>query len=156
MKKLPLFTTAIMLSSFTLPHIAIAATADQATATAAIAAAQQDNPTPEQLAITPTTEGEALNNATDNDDDTAVTNEAINEDAESTTDDAATPMAPVPAINPQISVAATDSQTAEAASLEQQQAAITLQEKKKDKRGELIATQPGQIEFKENRRIQVR
>lgn len=32
-------------------------------------------------------------------------------------------------------------------------AAITLQEKKKDKRGELLATQPADIEFKESRRI---
>lgn len=34
-------------------------------------------------------------------------------------------------------------------------AAITLQEKKKDKRGELLATQPADVEFKENRRIAV-
>lgn len=34
-------------------------------------------------------------------------------------------------------------------------AAITLQEKKKDTRGELLATQPADVEFKENRRIAV-
>ena len=33
---------------------------------------------------------------------------------------------------------------------------ITLQEKKKDSRGELLATQPAQVEFKENRRVVVR
>lgn len=33
--------------------------------------------------------------------------------------------------------------------------AITLQEKKKDQRGELLATQPADVEFKENRRITV-
>lgn len=33
---------------------------------------------------------------------------------------------------------------------------ITLQEKKKDRRGELLATQPGQVEFNENRRFTVR
>ena len=32
---------------------------------------------------------------------------------------------------------------------------ITLQEKKKDKRGELLATQPADVEFKENRRIAI-
>ncbi|WP_296238350.1 hypothetical protein [Psychrobacter sp. UBA5136] len=32
---------------------------------------------------------------------------------------------------------------------------ITLQEKKKDKRGELLATQPADVEFKESRRIAV-
>lgn len=35
-------------------------------------------------------------------------------------------------------------------------AAVTLQEKKKDRRGELLATQPAQVDFKENRRIAVR
>lgn len=35
-------------------------------------------------------------------------------------------------------------------------APVTLQEKKKDKRGELLATQPADIEFKENRRIVAR
>ncbi|WP_201571856.1 hypothetical protein [Psychrobacter nivimaris] len=34
-------------------------------------------------------------------------------------------------------------------------AASTLQEKKKDKRGELLATQPANVQFKENRRIAV-
>ncbi|WP_105244596.1 hypothetical protein [Psychrobacter sp. Marseille-P5312] len=34
-------------------------------------------------------------------------------------------------------------------------AEITLQEKKKDKRGELLATQPADVEFKENRRIAI-
>ena len=33
---------------------------------------------------------------------------------------------------------------------------ITLQEKKKDTRGELLATQPGQVEFNESRRFTVR
>lgn len=33
---------------------------------------------------------------------------------------------------------------------------ITLQEKKKDRRGELLATQPGQVEFNENRRFTIR
>lgn len=33
--------------------------------------------------------------------------------------------------------------------------ASTLQEKKKDKRGELLATQPANVQFKENRRIAV-
>lgn len=33
---------------------------------------------------------------------------------------------------------------------------ITLQEKKKDKRGELLATQPGEVEFNEMRRFSVR
>ena len=32
---------------------------------------------------------------------------------------------------------------------------ITLQEKKKDKRGELLATQPADVEFRENRRIAI-
>ena len=32
----------------------------------------------------------------------------------------------------------------------------TLQEKKKDRRGELLATQPGQVEFNENRRFTIR
>jgi len=32
---------------------------------------------------------------------------------------------------------------------------ITLQEKKKDKRGELLATQPADVEFKESRRIAI-
>ncbi|WP_288997687.1 hypothetical protein [uncultured Psychrobacter sp.] len=32
---------------------------------------------------------------------------------------------------------------------------ITLKEKKKDKRGELLATQPADVEFKENRRIAI-
>lgn len=32
---------------------------------------------------------------------------------------------------------------------------ITLQKKKKDKRGELLATQPADVEFKENRRIAI-
>ena len=32
---------------------------------------------------------------------------------------------------------------------------ITLQEKKKDKRGELLATQPADVEFKENRRVAI-
>ena len=31
----------------------------------------------------------------------------------------------------------------------------TLQEKKKDKRGELLATQPADVEFKENRRVAI-
>ena len=35
-------------------------------------------------------------------------------------------------------------------------APITLQEKKKDKRGELLATQPGEVEFNEMRRFSVR
>ena len=34
-------------------------------------------------------------------------------------------------------------------------ATSTLQEKKKDKRGELLATQPANVQFKENRRIAV-
>ncbi|MGP5505435.1 hypothetical protein [Psychrobacter celer] len=34
-------------------------------------------------------------------------------------------------------------------------AEITLQEKKKDKRGELLATQPADVEFKESRRIAI-
>ena len=34
-------------------------------------------------------------------------------------------------------------------------AEITLQEKKKDKRGELLATQPADVEFKENRRVAI-
>ena len=33
---------------------------------------------------------------------------------------------------------------------------ITLQEKKKDRRGELLATQPGQVQFNENRRFTIR
>ncbi|GAA0807935.1 hypothetical protein [Psychrobacter piscatorii] len=33
---------------------------------------------------------------------------------------------------------------------------ITLQEKKKDRRGELLATQPGQVEFNETRRFTIR
>jgi hypothetical protein len=43
--------------------------------------------------------------------------------------------------------ASSDNKTADAAS--------TLQEKKKDKRGELLATQPANVQFKENRRIAV-
>ena len=43
--------------------------------------------------------------------------------------------------------AATENKVADAAS--------TLQEKKKDKRGELLATQPANVQFKENRRIAV-
>lgn len=43
--------------------------------------------------------------------------------------------------------AASDNKTADAVS--------TLQEKKKDKRGELLATQPANVQFKENRRIAV-
>ncbi|GAB2641528.1 hypothetical protein [Psychrobacter pocilloporae] len=35
-------------------------------------------------------------------------------------------------------------------------ATSTLQEKKKDRRGELLATQPGQVEFNENRRFTIR
>ena len=35
-------------------------------------------------------------------------------------------------------------------------APITLQEKKKDQRGELLATQPGEVEFNEMRRFSVR
>ncbi|MGX8221044.1 hypothetical protein ACWS81_09850 [Psychrobacter celer] len=64
---------------------------------------------------------------------------------------------PAPALNMQHSDAnyqpllagegATDD---EAANIE-----ITLQEKKKDKRGELLATQPADVEFKENRRIAI-
>ena len=36
------------------------------------------------------------------------------------------------------------------------ESAITLQEKKKDSRGELLATQPAEVEFNENRRIVTR
>jgi len=35
-------------------------------------------------------------------------------------------------------------------------APVTLKEKKQDPRGELLATQPGEIEFNESRRIVVR
>ena len=35
-------------------------------------------------------------------------------------------------------------------------ATSTLQEKKKDRRGELLATQPGQVQFNENRRFTIR
>ena len=38
------------------------------------------------------------------------------------------------------------------AQLAAQPAPITLQEKKKDRRGELVATQPGEVEMQENRR----
>ena len=34
-------------------------------------------------------------------------------------------------------------------------APVTLQEKKKDKRGEFLATQPAEVEFSENRRVAV-
>ena len=42
------------------------------------------------------------------------------------------------------------------ADMREQPADITLQEKKKDRRGELLATQPGQVEFNESRRFTIR
>ena len=42
------------------------------------------------------------------------------------------------------------------ADMREKPADITLQEKKKDRRGELLATQPGQVEFNENRRFTIR
>ena len=42
------------------------------------------------------------------------------------------------------------------ADMREQPVESTLQEKKKDRRGELLATQPGQVEFNENRRFTIR
>lgn len=42
------------------------------------------------------------------------------------------------------------------ADMREQPVESTLQEKKKDRRGELLATQPGQVEFNESRRFTIR
>lgn len=162
MKKLPLLTAAMMLSSFALPHIAMAVPANQAIASSQYNNAAQDQREGKASSDDVVLDMETVNTSdnpvtTDNKHDGSVSNEEVSTDAAPTSNanpSTNTPMPPVPSIDPSVSVASSVSEQAETTTSEQA-TAITLQEKKKDKRGELIATQPGQLELKENRRLKV-
>ena len=103
-------------------------------------------------------EADEMNDETDDmDNEARDDNAALMNNAQATTNAAAMTTAQAQAPNMQHSnadyqpliagEAATENKVADATS--------TLQEKKKDKRGELLATQPANVQFKENRRIAV-
>ena len=108
-------------------------------------------------------EADEMNDETDDmDNEASDDNASLMNNAQATTNAAAMTTAQAPVQNAQApnmqhsnadyqpliaGEAATENKVADAAS--------TLQEKKKDKRGELLATQPANVQFKENRRIAV-
>ena len=108
-------------------------------------------------------EADEMNDETDDmDNEASDDNASLINNAQATTNAAAMTTAQAPVQNAQApnmqhsnadyqpliaGEAATENKVADAAS--------TLQEKKKDKRGELLATQPANVQFKENRRIAV-
>lgn len=173
MKKLPIMTATLFTSILALPSVATAVPQQPDQAAAVEAAALE-----EQAALA-SAEAAQADEAIESEIDGTEAVTDSEEIQESTSEDEATganPAGPAPAMATPTSSAPTEAPemmpnqqhsapnyqpliqgevTSESANPDQA-AAITLQEKKKDRRGELVATQPGQVEFKESRHIQPR